>query len=68
MERRGKKLLGLGAVAAVSDVEGGLAAAVALLETGNVRPSNGDDTGMRGERGAGIGIGGKRYGKKLLWT
>ena len=37
MERRGKKLLGPGAVAAVSDVEGGLAVAAALPEIDNAR-------------------------------
>ena len=68
MERRGKKLLRPGAVAAISDIEGGLAAAAALPKTGNVRPSDGDDMGTRGERGMGVGVGGKREGKKLLWT
>ena len=68
LKRRGKKLLGPGAVAAVSDIEGGLAAAVALSETGNARPSDGDGVGVRGERGAGVGVGGKREGKKLLRT
>ena len=67
MERRGKKLLRLGAVAAVSDVEGGLAATMALPETDNMRPSNGDGTGTRGERGAGIdGVGKEREERKLL--
>jgi len=47
-ERRGKKLLGPGAVAAVSNVEGVLAAVAALSEIGNVWPSDG--TGARGER------------------
>ena len=51
MERRGKKLLGPGAVAAVSDVERGLSAIVALPEIGNARPSNGDGTG--------VGVGGR---------
>ena len=50
MERRGNKLLGPGAVAAVSDVEGGLAAVEALPETGNARPNDGDGAGMRRER------------------
>ena len=68
MERRGKKLLGLGAVAAVSNVEGGLAATTTLPETGNAWPSNGDGTGARGERGACVDVGGKREGKKLLQT
>ena len=68
LERSGKKLLKPGAVAAVSDIEGGLAAAVALPETINAWPSDGDDTGAREERGAGIGVGGKREGKKLLWA
>ena len=68
MERRGKKLLGLGAVAAISNVEGVLAAAAALLETGNAWPSDGDGAGTRGERGAGVGVGGKREGKKLPRT
>ena len=52
MERRGKKLLMLGVVAATSDVEGGLAAAAALLEIGNAQPSDSDGTGVRGERDA----------------
>ena len=68
MERRGKKLLGLGAVVAINDIDGGLAATAALPETGNAWPSDGDDAGARGERGAGIDVGGKREGKKLLWT
>ena len=68
MERRGKKLLRPGAVAAISDVEGVLAAAVALPEIGNTWPSNGDGVGTRGERGAGIDVRGKREGNKLLWT
>ena len=50
MEKRGKKLLGPRAVAAVSDVEGGLSAAAALSEIGNARPSDDDDAGVRGER------------------
>ena len=60
MERRGKKLLGPGAVAAISDVERGLSAAASLPEIGNVRPSDSDDASVRGERGAGVGVGGKR--------
>ena len=63
-ERRGKKLLGLGAVAAVSDVEGGLAAAAAQPETSNMWPSDGDGVGARGERGMGIGVGGRERGKE----
>ena len=47
MERRGKKLLGLGAVAAISDVEGVLAAIVALPEIDNARPSDGDSADTR---------------------
>ena len=66
MERRGKKLLGPGAVVAISDIEGGLAAAAALLETGNALPSKGNNTSTRGERGTGIDVGGKREGEKLL--
>ena len=62
-ERRGKKLLGPGAVAAINDVEGVLATAVALPEIGNARPSDGYSAGARGERGAGVGVGGKREGK-----
>ena len=69
---RGKKLLRPGAVASVNDIEGGLAATVALLEIGNARPSDGDGAGVRGERergtGIGVGVGGKREGKKLLQT
>ena len=57
MERRGKKQLGPGVVAAISDIEGGLVAATALPETGNARPSDGDGTSARGERGAGFDIG-----------
>ena len=68
MERRGKKLLGLGAVAAISDVEGLLTATAALPEIGNARPSDGDGVGTRGERGAGVSVGEKREGKKLLQT
>ena len=68
MERRGKKLLGTEVVAAVSDVEGGLAATAALPETGNAWPSDGDSADTRGERGTDVGIRGKREGKKLLWT
>ena len=68
MERRGKKLLGPGAVAAVSNIEDGLAAAVALPETDNSWPSDGDGAGARGERGVSVGVGGKREGKKLLHT
>ena len=64
MERKGKKLLGPGVVAAVNDIKGVLAAAVALLEIGNAWPS--DSAGTRGERGAGVGVRGKREGKKLL--
>ena len=68
MERRGKKLLGLGAVAAVSDDEGGMSAAAALPEIGNAWPSDGDGAGARGERDMGVGVEGKREGKKLPWT
>ena len=68
IDRRGKKLFRLGAVAAISDIEGGLAAATALPEIGNTWPSDGDGAGVRGERGAGINVGGKREGKKLLWA
>ena len=68
MERRGKKLRGPRAVVAISDIEGGLAAAAALPETSNVWPSNNDDVGARGERGTGIDVRGKREGKKLLRT
>ena len=59
MERRGKKLLGSGAVAAVSDIEGVLAAIAALLEIGTAHPSYGDSAGAREERGVGVGVGGK---------
>ena len=68
MERRGKKLLRPGAVAAVSDIEGVLAAAAAPLEIDSAWPSDGDGTGVRGERGAGVGVVGEREGKKLLRT
>ena len=61
-------MLGPGAVAAVSDIEGVLAAVAALPEIGNVRPSDGDGMGVRGERGTGVGVMGKKEGKKLLWT
>ena len=57
MERGGKKLLGPRAVAATSDIEGGLAAVVTLPEIGNTRPSDDGGVGARGERGAGIGVG-----------
>ena len=67
MERR-KNLLGLAVVAVVSDIEGGLAAATAMPETDNTRPSDGDGTGARGERSADVSVGGKREGKKLLRT
>jgi len=49
LERRGKKLLRPRAVASVSNIEGGLAATVALLVTGNARPSD-DDGAAREER------------------
>ena len=68
MERRGKKLLRLGAVAGISDVEGGLAATAALLETGNAWPSDDNGDGASRERGTSIDVKGKREGKKLLWT
>ena len=68
MERRGKKLLRPEAVAAINNVEEGLAAVATLPETGNVRPSDGDGAGARGERGVSVGVGGKREGKKLLQT
>ena len=68
MERRGKKLLGLGVVAAISDVERGMLAAAALLEIGNAWPSDGDSVGTRGKKGVGVGVGGMREGKKLLRT
>ena len=66
MERRGKKLLGPGAVAAVNDVEGGLAAVAALLETSNARPSDDDGVGARGERGASVGVKGEERGKEVI--
>ena len=68
LERRGRKLLRPGAVAVVSDIEGGLVAAATLLETGNVWPRNDDGAGAREESGTGIGVGEKREEKKLLWT
>ena len=68
MERRGKKLLSPGAVVAIGDIEGGLVAAAVLPEIGNVRPSYGDGVGARGERGASVGVGRKKEGKKLLRT
>ena len=68
MERRGKKLLRPGAVVAISIIEGELAAAAALLEIGNAWPSDGDGVGVRGERGASVGVEGKRERKKLLQT
>ena len=69
MERRGKNLLGPGVVAAISDVEGVLAAAAALPEISNTWPSDGDGVGARVEREARASAsGGKREGKKLLWT
>ena len=67
MERRGKKLLVPRVVAAISDVEGQLVAAATLPETSNAWPSDDDSTGMRGERGASVGVG-EREGKKLLWA
>ena len=48
MERRGKKLLGPEAVAAINDGEGVLAAAAALPEIDNAWPSDGDGAGVRG--------------------
>ena len=66
MERRGNKLLGPGAVEAISDVKRGLLAAAAVPEIGNAWRSDGDGAGMRGERGAGISVGGTIEGKKLL--
>ena len=68
MKRREKKLLRPGVVAAISDVEGVLAATAALPEIGNAWPSDGDGAGARGVRGAGVGVGEKIEGKKLLWT
>ena len=52
MERRGKKLLRPGAVAAINDVEGVQAAAAALPEISNTWPSDGDGVGARVEREA----------------
>ena len=44
-----------------------MAAAAALPEIDNARPSDSDDAGVRGERGAGIGVAGEeREGRKLL--
>ena len=60
IERRGKKLLRLGAVAAINDIEGVLVATTALPEIGNAWPSDGDGAGMRGERGASVDVKGKR--------
>ena len=68
MERRGKKLLGPGAVVAISDIERGPSATAALPENDNTWPSDGDGAGARGERDMGVGVGGKREGKKLPWT
>ena len=68
MERRGKKLLGPGAVVAISDIERGPSATAALPENDNTWPSDGDGADARGERGVGVSIGEKREGKKLLWT
>ena len=59
-KRRGKKLLGPRAVAAVSGIKGVLAAAAALPDIGNARPSDGDGVGARGERGTSVSIGAKR--------
>ena len=53
------------AVASVSNIEGGLAATVALLVTGNARPSDDDGVGARGERGPGVSIRGKERGKEV---
>ena len=53
-------MLGPGTVAAVGDIERGLAVVATLPEIGNVRPSDDDGVGMRGERGTGVGVGGKR--------
>ena len=55
----GKKLLGPGVVAAISNIEGGLATAVALSDTSNVRPCEGDGVDARGERVTVIGVGGR---------
>ena len=69
IERRGKKLFGLGAVAAISDIEGVLVATAALLEIGNAWPSDGDGAGVRRERGWASALGGKeREGMELLWS
>ena len=68
LERRGKKLLGPGVVVAISDIEGRLVAVAALLETGNVLPSNSDGVGARGERGVGVDVREKREENKLLRT
>ena len=68
MERRGKKLLGLGVVAAINDTKGVLTAAVALPEIEDAWPSNGAGAGARGERGVGIGVGGESEENKLLRT
>ena len=43
-----------------------MAAVEALPETDNAWPSDGDGAGARGERDAGVGVGRKREGKKLL--
>ena len=43
-------MLGPGTVAAVGDIERGLAVVATLPEIGNVRPSDGDSAGARGER------------------
>ena len=60
MERRGKKLLGTGFFLLIETLT--------LPETGNAWPSDGDGAGVRGDRDAGFGVGGKREGKKLLRT
>ena len=57
MERRGKKLLGPGVVAAISNVEGGLAATATLPKTDNAWPRDGDGVGTRGVRCVGVGVG-----------
>jgi hypothetical protein len=44
LEFEEEQMLGPRAVAAISDIEGGLVATVALLETGNVRPIDDDST------------------------
>ena len=59
MERRGKKLLRPRAVAAISDVEGGLVAPTALLEIGNAWPST-TMAWAREEREARASTSGKR--------